>query len=316
VAGRAIRIPLGVRLKRPIYEIHRRVVKRWAGWTYRDRGILFKAPGNDLVAATIRGGPAAVGKIGESELRGLTWYLEHRDADGDCARWTHRAQRLYSNAGVFPPGPCEFSAFCREYLAALHEMDVLAVWHNKGEPEVVRNHAPQARLIDIQSLEPHIWPDPWFQALEGRRVLVVTPFVDSVRKQHAHFSRVWARQPRMAASFELDTLRVPFSAALAPSPFESWSDGLAQLRSRMKQRSFDVALIGAGAWSLPLAVHAKSLGRTGIHLGGVTQIVFGVIGRRFVEQPWHPPFFNEHWCRPSPAETPEKFRELEGGCYW
>jgi hypothetical protein len=77
-------------------------------------------------------------------------------------------------------------------------------------------------------------------------------------------------------------------------------------------RKFDVALIGAGAWSLPLAARLKQAGRVAIHLGGDTQLCFGIKGQRWEGYG----IYNEHWVRPSAAETPKNFLLKENGCYW
>jgi phytoene dehydrogenase-like protein len=79
---------------------------------------------------------------------------------------------------------------------------------------------------------------------------------------------------------------------------------------------FDVAIIGAGAYGLPLAAHIKRLGKKAIQLGGATQILFGIRGRRWDRMPFFQGLYNEHWVRPLPEETPLNFQSVEDGCYW
>src|SRR5690606_24242158 len=225
-------------------------------------------------------------------------YLRHRNRTGFAARWSSRSRRLYTNAGVFPDNVLAYNAFARETVEALSRVDVLAAWYNPGEAKVVRTFAPRARLVALTCLEPHLWDNPWFSALHDKRVLVVTPFVDTVHEQFRHMHAVWSKKPEMATSFELITLRTPFAAAIAPSPDRDWQSGLDDLRRGMDVLHFDVALIGAGAWSLPLAAHAKTMGRVGIHLGGATQLLFGVRGKRWDNHPKHAPFMTDAWVRP------------------
>ena len=84
----------------------------------------------------------------------------------------------------------------------------------------------------------------------------------------------------------------------------------------MSQRVFDVAIIGAGAWGVPLASHAKALGRVGIHLGGATQLLFGIRGARWDNHSIIRALYNDAWVRPGVADRPGKFRNIENGCYW
>jgi hypothetical protein len=76
-----------------------------------------------------------------------------------------------------------------------------------------------------------------------------------------------------------------------------------------------VLLVGAGAYSLPLVVHAKRLGRQGFHLGGAAQVLFGIKGRHWEGQP-ESGFYDEHWSCPIPEETPAGVEAVGGGCYW
>jgi hypothetical protein len=302
-------------------------LKRWIGPLYRQktwierlqygtRPIVAGQAGHDLTRARIAQGSAAVGKIGESELRGLVCYLRNRDSSGHCERWDTRSQRLYTNAGVFPADADSFSRFGREYVDALGETDILAVWFNRGEARVVNRLAPQAQLVRLNTIEPHLWDNPWFALAEGKRVLAISPFAATIRHQHDKLEAVWNKKPEMGVSYSLSTIETPLCAALVESPYATWGDGLDAMRDEMASIDFDIAIIGAGAWSLPLAVHAKRLGKIGVHLGGPAQLVFGVLGQRWIEHPRHNVYFNEHWVRPGDHERPETFTKIEGGCYW
>lgn len=309
----SLKLPLPARVR----TLASRAIKQ-RSWLERvrlmSRAVLDREAGHAVVREMITHGVGAAGKIGESELSGLTSYLAYRDENGFAARWTARSRRLYTNAGVFPDNVLAYNDFARTMTQTLSQVDVLAVWYNRGESNVVKRFAPQAQLVGLTCLEPHLWQDPWFTLLQGKRVLVVSPFVDTIREQWPHLSDVWQKKPSMAVPFELMTLRTPFCAAIAPSPYRDWLAGLDDLRRQMDTTDFDVALIGAGAWSLPLAVHAKHLGRVGIHLGGATQLMFGVRGKRWDNNRKHSPFINDAWVRPK--ERPPGLARIEDGCYW
>ena len=51
-------------------------------------------------------------------------------------------------------------------------------------------------------------------------------------------------------------------------------------------------------------------------MGGATQILFGIIGRRWEEYPQIRKLMNQHWTRPLPEEIPDSAMSVEGGCYW
>lgn len=77
-----------------------------------------------------------------------------------------------------------------------------------------------------------------------------------------------------------------------------------------------IAIIGCGAYGLPLAAYVKSLGKKAVHLGGATQILFGIKGRRYDKQPFYQSLYNEYFVRPKSEERPQNYLKFVYGDYW
>jgi hypothetical protein len=278
--------------------------------------ILDPQSGNDRIAQLIDR-PGVAGKIGGTEMKLCRVYLRRRDETGVCQDFGHYAWWAYVSSGIYPPDPQTLSRFCREYLQTLGRIDLLAVWFNFGEAAARRRYAPKAQLCDLTALEPYYHERPWSAQLAGKRVVIVSPFEASIRSQYQRRERVWAAKPAVLPEFDLRIVRCPQLAGLIDNPeYPDWFTALEALKEQMAARPFDVALIGAGAWSIPLAVHAKSLGAFGIHLGGATQLLFGIMGGRWDSNQQINGWRNEAWTRPSDSERPRKFRLQENGSYW
>jgi hypothetical protein len=100
---------------------------------------------------------------------------------------------------------------------------------------------------------------------------------------------------------------------------DRWTDSfglLADFKKQMDSIDYDVVILGVGIYSLPLMAHAKQKGKRAIHLGGPTQLLFGIRGGRWDTMPEFQELFNEHWIRPSTEERPTHYTSVEGGCYW
>jgi len=298
-------------LVRPVTQ-HRRLFERAK---YLGTRILSPQEGNDLIARSIHR-PCMIGKIGSGEMAALRHYLSRADASGLCESWGWQTTNLYRIAGVYPPEPAIFSRFCKEFAQALAHLDVLAVWFNLGEHAAQRRFVPKARLTALRALEPFYHERPWSQHLEGKRVLVVSPFAETIQTQYRRRRQIWRAKPEMLPDFQLRTVRSPLSAFLVVPKYPDWFTALDALREQMASAVFDVGIIGAGAWSLSLAAHAKSLGACAIHLGGATQLLFGIKGGRWDPHSEISGFYNGAWTRPSPGETPQLVQKIEGGCYW
>lgn len=48
---------------------------------------------------------------------------------------------------------------------------------------------------------------------------------------------------------------------------------------------------------LPLAAHVKRLGKKAIHLASMTQVLFGIYGKRWQDDKEISYYINEHWVK-------------------
>ncbi|WP_029007318.1 hypothetical protein [Azospirillum halopraeferens] len=269
--------------------------------------------GNRAIAQAIRDGrPAAIGKIGNSELRIVLRRLAGRAAP--YPDWLR--EEALVGPGIFPTDDRTLDRFSDVYLESLGSVDLLGVWYNHGEARVVAAAASRARFMELEALEPYLCEEPWSHALLGRRVAVVTPFARTVAAQYERRRAIWTAQPTPLPDFDLRVVPVPFSPALEPPRHATWFERYDAVAERLESKPFDVALVGAGGLSIPLCALARRLGRIGIHMGGGTQVLFGIQGRRFEDNPEIVRRMNEHWCRPLPEETPSANGLVENGAYW
>lgn len=302
-----------------------RLLKRKAQVTsYGTRPILSAGEANDILRERVAHGvPISAGKIGDTELEVLVKY-ERAQHDPDeffdaISRHGPELDLLHLNCGVFPKEQSVLVGWAETYLASLSSIDLLGVWFNSGEDAIVNKYAPNATLARIQGVEPYYHEYPWTEELAGRRVVVVTPFAGSVAQQWT--SRAGADlfpgNPSVLPRFDLRIVRAPFSAGLRPPSHPDWHTALAHLKNEVAEDRFDIALIGAGAFSLPLCSFIRGeLGSSAVHLGGALQLLFGIRGRRWESHPVIGPLFNENWSHPLPDETPRARWKNDGGAYW
>src|SRR5262249_25944574 len=161
---------------------------------------------------------------------------------GSRAGWGVHADKLFTNAGVYPARPEVFARFCDEYSRSLGSLDFLGVWFRFGENRIRKMFAPDARPLAVRALEPYYHEHPWSAALAGRKVLIITPFADTVRLQYARRVQIWAGKPGALPEFQLDTLRCPLSAGITEPRFPDWFAALDAMRAEMSRRDFEVTI--------------------------------------------------------------------------
>jgi hypothetical protein len=231
--------------------------------------------------------------------------------------WLKYAKQLYLQAGVFPVEKVAFYEFARLYrervLPAMNYLFLWQSWHK--ETLLAKRHARSA-LFSTGGLLPELIQGSWLESLNGKRVLVVSPFVETIRRQYPKRKDIWRSIPGLLPEFDLLTLKCPLHSHLVPPAHPSWIATLEFLCGQCDAMEYDVLIAGAGAWGLPLAAHAKSRGKVGVHMGGTTQMVFGIKGGRWDQWGEQMHFYNEHWIYPSEEETPQGVEQIEGACYW
>jgi hypothetical protein len=213
------------------------------------------------------------------------------------------------NAGFFPPTKEALGRFAELMLADIPCIDILGTCHR--QEWFVSGQLGSAVKIPLPDLEPYLHEDPWSGMLAGKKVLVVHPYERTIRAQYAK-RKLLFKDPRVLPDLDLKTIKAVQTIANTPSDFDTWFDALEYMKDQVDKVDFDIAIIGCGAYGLPLAAHVKRIGKKAVHLGGATQILFGIKGKRWEGHP----LINEHWVRPSVDETPALAAKVEGGCYW
>ena len=237
----------------------------------------------------------------------------------------HDIETMRTNAGFFSNTPEQLELFGKRYYEDSKLIDVLGVW---GPVDyAVEDNVKDSYKANIVYLEPYFSSQPWSRALAGKKVLVVHPFASLIERQYREHRAQLFADPNVLPEFELKTIQAVQSLGGESNGFATWFDALKWMEEAIDQQDYDICIIGCGAYGLPLAGHVKRMGKKAIHLGGATQLLFGIKGNRWenpeygLNEPGFPPgfylkMFNEHWTRPGDNERPKTAEKVENACYW
>ena len=262
------------------------------------------------------GKPFFVGKFGETELRTLytfqnEWYMINK--------MRIVSYEICNNAGFFPRRIKEINHFCKEYYAAMDKIDYLgmSLWESE-EIYVAQLKRNLQGVFSMGVLDPLLIDNTWTAGLANKRVLVIHPFTESINKQYSeHRKQIFKGNEKHLPLFTLYTIKAVQSiGGNGADGFKTWFDALQYMKNEIDKVNFDIALLGCGAYGLPLGAHIREKGKQAIYMGGSLQLMFGILGSRWENQDYVKKFVNEYWVRPSKKETPETYQNIEGGCYW
>ena len=282
---------------------------------------------NALIAECITGDqPKMLTRFGSTELTALLNYYdlnmieEKWTAPVDYIlgktfgykRWDPKSVRnMQVLSGFYPSNESTLSRFSAEMFEnVIPEIDVLfSIWPNMEWH--IREHLQNKIICEYDILNFNA-PDIWTAALQGKKVLVIHPFEESIRHQYEKRELLFKNQ-NVLPRFTLLTLKAVQSVGDSKTEFADWFQALDWMNSQIDLIDFDVALIAAGAYGMPLAAHVKKKGKTAIHVGGALQLLFGIKGARWDTTK---DLYNEHWIRPLPCDVPAGAQKVESGCYW
>lgn len=264
--------------------------------------------------------PFMVSRFGNTEIINLNAYMR-RSICGISElkrqyenRWF---DNLYEGAGFFPKDKRLLKDFAKILYNSAKETDILGVWNRPMEDYYIRTAMPDVEITKLRWLEPWYSDSPWTWALKGKKVLVIHPFAASIMGQYQNRKLLFPEN-ELLPEFELDVLKaVQTLGDNRDERFKTWFEALDYMYNEALKRDFDVAIIGCGAYGMPLAAKLKKAGKKAIHMGGVTQCIFGIKGRRWVNSPIDKKIpMNEYWIYPQDREIPQNAANVENGCYW
>lgn len=219
---------------------------------------------------------------------------------------------MKNNAGFFPTDEASLKEYGDKLLPLLKETTFLGISGVHMEEYFQEIYCPDSQILLYEGFEP--LHGDWSSHLKGKKVLVVSPFVNQIKEQHAKREKLFPEGSNILPEFTLLTIESPLTCADGIVEGSNFFNELEKMKKAMAELDFDIALIGAGAYGTFLALEAKRLGKQGIQTGGATMTLFGMIGKRWDKRNHVAKYVNSSWVRPS--QKPAGYEKIEGGAYW
>ena len=293
-----------------------KIGKKFRRKKYGTKSILNTEEGRIVLKqAIIDGKPFMVGRFGTSEGLALNdyWGIKLKYGMAPNRLSDKYLQIMCNNAGFFPKSKEMIWKWAEMESEACADVDLLGVMHFLNEEWIVRNLCVNAKLMPNGGLGSAA--HGWAHVLEGRKILVVHPFTDTIKSQYENNREKIFPGTNALPEFELKCVKaVQTIADQEDDRFKTWFDALDYMTEEVAKQDFEVCLIGCGAYGFQLASRVKRMGKIAVHMGGSLQTLFGIKGGRWDSQ--YSDMYNEYWVYPSEEETPAGYEKVEGGCYW
>ena len=236
-----------------------------------------------------------------------------------------RPKIMKNNAGIKISNMPSAIAYTNLYLKAFNECEMYSAW----EPWGAVYHAIQQShdFITTQFKKEKIWAyvfdiyhhlyNPWTHALKGKRILIISPFIESMKEKVSIRKDIYGVD--LFPDCEFVFIKPPQTQADEPSEefdveFHKFTNNLDKIKD-----TFDVALCSCGGYgNLVCGYIYDVLDKSAIYVGGVLQMYFGIYGTRWLRERKDIMriYMNEHWSRPKELEKPKNHEKVENNCYW
>jgi len=281
---------------------------------------------DEIENALLFGRGLLIGRFGTIEFQAI-YSIECLNTVSNEERYV-----LEMNAGVFPSHIESVRKWVEEARNAMRSADVLATgWYapiREKEAGLLKAWGWSGRQVRLRSLEPYYFKESlrWTRHLSGRKVCVVSSFTETAAGQLAKCNGESAIWPGAGGSLlpdaEWSWVQTGYAPCMAlgragwENAAESWKEAVDYVVEEVMKKGAKICIIGCGGLGMLIGASLKKRGVVAIVLGGATQVLFGIKGRRWENHEIISKFWNDAWVWPSREETPGAADEVEGGCYW
>jgi hypothetical protein len=229
------------------------------------------------------------------------------------------------HAGIKFTGIDSVYKYAKMYMAAFHKCEKYFWWEPWGNvgasipyslefmTENFQKPKFDALALDVFN---SIASEPWTLALKGKRVLIISPFVESFKEKVDKRTEIYGID--LFPDCELSFIKPPQTQGDSQS--DEFDVELHRFVNELEEikDTYDVALCSCGGYGNLVCSALFDMGKSAIYVGGVLQMYFGVYGERWLRE--HPDimrmYMNRHWSRPKNKEIPSGFEKVEDSCYW
>ena len=287
---------------------------------------------NEMINLITKNKPFFVARIGMGEIFCSYYYEKHNfklnkkdiyliEKVGD------NLHNLIINTGIYIDKDEDAETFCKKYIEAISNADVLAKMHFDWIYEPQNYFLEKYKLKNIHSriLEPFYCSlegiKPWSHYLVDKTVLIINPFTITMKKQIKKGFKIFKdAEKHIFLSGQKIKFYKSFNTIANNRIHKNWIETYNIMCNDISKIDFDIALLGCGGYGLPLCNFIKiNLQKSAIYVGGGLQLLFGIMGKRWENISMWKQIIKENntkFVRPSKDEKIKNQQLIENECYW
>ena len=280
----------------------------------------------DIKYATNQSKPFALAKIGSSEQLMIRYNMLESNKKHSTIVTRNLIECFTRNAGLFPSNIKFISDYSSYFTDHTKNLDYVGIFYYPGEKSLIEHLDSNQKYCykDIQQPDRSVPANNekcYLQLFRGKKILIINPFGGFLasRADKEIFENTWQNiNKKWFYPQSVSFVEYPYGySEKTHLKYGTVYSLIDDILSNVSKQDFDIALIASGGMSIPLASQIKKMGKIAISLGGSLQVLFGVLGERWLSDAnWMKTYVNNHWTRVPEEYKPAEGINCEGGCYW
>jgi len=249
----------------------------------------------------------------------MTWYYKE-----NIQIPRHVIIQSQTNDGIYCNNMNDLMKFADIYANSIKNSTYLACFTNicnKTQDYFLKTYSLKA--LHSRVLEPFYSilenNKPWTHKLVDKTILVINPLTDSMKKQLDNNFQMF-KDKKIFLDGQKFIFYKCFNTAANNRTHNDWYETYQVMCNDIKDLDFDIALLGCGGYGLPLCDFIyKKMKKSAIYVGGGLQLLFGVMGNRWENNPMWKKIISENgskFIKPSGDEIIKNSNMIENSCYW
>lgn len=234
---------------------------------------------------------------------------------------------MKNNAGIKLSNVESVMKYSELYLDAFENSEIFSAWDSGGNVHkyieeshdgIVSIYGETRTVIWSYALDiyNYIYNSPWTTAFRGKRILIISSFAESISEKIPIREKIYGID--LFPECVITTILPPQTHGGNES--REFDIELSDFCERLDaiRDTYDIALVSCGGYCNPVCNHIFKSGKSAIYVGGTIQMMFGILGNRWLQET--PDivrlYINSSWSRPKMNERPKGFENIEKGCYF
>jgi hypothetical protein len=235
---------------------------------------------------------------------------------------------MKNNAGIKLSNSTSIEKYSKLYLEAFDNCQIYFGWDVQGNcinhishsHEYMKHNYTNKKMLWAISLDvfDNIHSNPWTQSLRGKRILIVSSFIESIKKQILVKDKLFDGIDLFPDCTFVFIKPPTTNGGMVSEEFDKELDKFYIELDKMKD-DYDVALLSCGGYGNIISNHIfKNHNKSAIYVGCVLQMFFGIYGNRWLVERGDIMrlYLNKYWVRPCNSEKPQGHEKIEKSCYW